>query len=127
MTEEHKDRIYEGMRRMVFSDEPAADVLHRLEVNGISPEESGQMHEKARAERKAAIRQAALKQAVLGFLLMLSAYGMFMGFFAINDVLTQEILALCAMTALIGIWQFSKGLFYFLFPHNRKGLVADQD
>ncbi|WP_395750425.1 hypothetical protein [Prosthecobacter sp.] len=125
MTEEHIERIYEGIRRMVFSDEPSEDILHRLEVNGIPSEEARQMLEKARAERMSEIRSAALKQAVLGFSIMLSAYGMFMGFFAINDVLTQEIVALCALTAAIGVWQFSKGLYYLLFAHNKKGPLID--
>ena len=60
MTEEHKARIYEGVRRMVIWDEPRADVFHRLEVNGIDPAQAQQMYDQARDERIAIIRPIAM-------------------------------------------------------------------
>jgi hypothetical protein len=127
MTEEHKERIYEGVRRMVMRDEPRADVFHRMEVNGIPPEEAHQMHEKARAERMSAIRHAALKQTGLGLAGMLSAFGLVMGWFSVYEIIPDTILALCALTAAFGTWHFSKNLFYLLFAHNKKGSLEDAD
>ncbi len=125
MTEEHKERIYEGVRRMVFSDEPRADVLHRMEVNGIPEAERQQMYDKARAERMSVIRHAALKQTAAGLALMLCAFGVFIGAFNFFEVVTSEILALCTLIAALGIGFFSVGLYFLLFPHNKTGSLAD--
>lgn len=125
MTDEHKERIYEAVRRMVLRDEPRADVFHRMEVNGIPEAEARQMYDKARAERMAAIRHAALKESALGLLLMLTAFGIFMGYFYCFEIITNEILVLCSLIAVLGIGFFSKGLYYLLFAHNKTGPLAD--
>lgn len=123
MTDEHKDRIYEGVRRMVIWDEPRADIFYRLEVNGIPLPEAQQMHDKARAERMSAIRSDALKQTAFGLALLFAG----VGFFTVIGVITKAVLAFSATAAVLGLWHLSKGLFYLLFPHNRKGSLADHD
>jgi hypothetical protein len=123
MTEEHKERIYEGVRRMVIWDEPRADVFHRMEVNGIPTEEAQQMYGKARAERFAIIRADAMKQAALGLGLLLAGAGVFVGFWNGLGGVTRALLALCATAVGFGAWHFTKGLFYvFFLPPPRRGL-----
>lgn len=126
MTEEHKDRIYQGVRRMVIWDEPRADVFYRLEVNGLDPEQAKQMYDKARAERIAIIRGGAAKQAILGFLLLAAGLGALL-WLSIGPIFTRQSLALCAVAVVFGTWNFSKGLIYFLFAHTKKGSLADED
>jgi len=127
MTEEHKDRIYEGILRMVIWDEPRADVFHRLEVNAIAPVEALQMYHKAHAERLAMIRSDSIRKTVLGLGLLLVAFALLFGFSAGIGVVIRPALALGGTAAVFGLWYFSKGLFFFFFAHARTGSLADHD
>jgi len=127
MTEEHRDRIYDGVRRMVIWDEPRADVFHRLEVNCIDPAQAQQMYEKARAERIAIIRDDAMRTAGEGFGLLLAGLGLFFGFWDGFGGITRTLLGISSLATGFGIWRFVKGLFYIFFAHTKKGSLADDD
>lgn len=127
MTEEHKERIYEEVRRMVIWDEPRADVFHRLEVNGIPVAEAQQMHDKAHAERMAMIRSDAIRKTALGTGLLLVASALLFGLAAGMRAVIWPVLALGGTAAVFGLWYFSKGLFYLFFAHSKSGSLADAD
>lgn len=127
MTEEHKERIYEEVRRMVIWDEPRADVFHRLEVNGIDPVQALHMYHKARAERMAMIRSDSIRKTVLGLGLLLVAFALLFGFSAGMGVVIRPVLALGGTAAVFGLWYFSIGLFYLFFAHARTCSLADHD
>ena len=127
MTEEHKERIYEGVRRMVIWDEPRSDVFHRLEVNGIDPAEALHMYHKARAERIAIIRADFMKQAAFGLGLLLAGVGLFSGFWNGLEAMTRQVLIICGLATGFGIWLFFKGLLGILFAHSKQGSLANDD
>ncbi|MBN8418910.1 MAG: hypothetical protein J0L73_08350 [Verrucomicrobia bacterium] len=127
MTDEHKERIYEGVQRMVIWDEPRSDVLYRLEVDGIDPAEALRMYHQARAERIAIIRADSMKQAAFGFGLLLTGFGLLAGFFIGFGGFTRMLLAICATAVVFGTWHFSKGLFYIFFAHAKEGSLANDD
>lgn len=125
MTDEFKDRIFQGARRMVIWGEPAADVLHRLEVNGIPPDEARQMYERAVTERVSILRTAAVKQAVLGLGLMLAAFYFFNQLAYGSGAISRHAVSAILLTGLFGIWRFFKGLFGCLFARSREGSLTD--
>lgn len=112
---------------MVIWDEPRDDVLHRLEVNGITGLKAQQMYEKARAERVAIIRKESIRKAAFGLGLLLVGCGLLFGFAIGLGVVIRPVLALGAAAAVFGLWYFSKGLFYIFFAHAKEGSLADED
>lgn len=127
MTDEHEDRIYQGIRRMVIWDEPRADVFHRLEVNGADQAQAQQMYDKARAERITIIRADATRKAMEGLVLLLTGAGVFLGFWNGLGGITRPILVLCALATAFGTWRFFKGLFGFFFASTKEGSLANEE
>jgi hypothetical protein len=127
MTDEFKERIFQGARRMVIWGEPRADVLHRLEVNGIPAEEAQQMYERALTERVSILRTQAVKQVVQGLGLLIAA------FFFFNRVADGTIgisrggISAVLLTGCLGAWRFFKGLFGCLLARSREGSLTDHD
>ena len=126
MTEEHKERIYQGVRRMVIQDEPRADVFHRLEVNGIDSVEAQQMYDRARAERIAIIRSGSPKNMALGLGLLFAGVGVLFGFSDSSGNMELPVVSLCVLAMVLGTWFFSKGLIYFFFAHTKEGSLVDE-
>ncbi len=127
MNEEHEDRIYQGIRRMVIWDEPRADVFHRLEVNGIVGAKAEEIYGRARAERIAIIRADSIRKTGFGLLLLLAGIGVFFGFWSGLGGITRPVLTLCVLSAAFGVWRFFKGLFGFFCASSKEGSLANEE
>ncbi len=127
MTDEFKDRIFQGARRMVIWGEPRADVIHRLEVNGIPPEEAQQMYERALSERVFLLRTEAFKQTFQGLGLMLAALFLFIQLAEGSGAISRYGISAILLTGFFGTWRFFKGIFGCLFARSREGSLADDE
>lgn len=127
MTDEFKDRIFQGARRMVIWGEPRADVIHRLEVNGIPPDEAQQMYERALAERVSLLRTEAFKQTMQGLGLMLAALFLFNRLAEGSGTISSHGISAILLTGFFGAWRFFKGLFGCLSARSREGSLADDE
>jgi hypothetical protein len=72
MTPEFESRIYGEVLRDVLWGTRKADVVHKLEVNGFSPEQAEEVFQRAWEERLREIRNAALRKAAKGLALVLA-------------------------------------------------------
>lgn len=127
MTDEFKDRIFQGARRMVIWGESRADVLHRLEVNGIPSDEAQQMYERALAERVSTLRTDAIKQTVQGLGLLLAAFYLFNRLAEGSGAISQHGVSAILLTGFLGAWRFFKGIFGYLLARSREGSLSDHD
>jgi hypothetical protein len=128
MTDEHEDRIFQGVRRMVIWDEPRADVFHRLEVNGLTGTQAQQMYDKARAERIAIIRGDSIRTVVGGLVLLFASASLFFGFWnGWGFISLGSRVSWGALAAGVGVWRFFKGLFGFFLAASKEGSLNDDD
>lgn len=127
MTDEFKDRIFQGARRMVIWGEPRADVIHRLEVNGIPSDEARQMYERALSERASLLRTEAFKQTVQGLGLLIVALYFFFRLIEGSGTISRHGVSAILLTGFFGVWRFFKGLFGCLFARSREGSLADDE
>jgi len=77
MTPEFESRIYGEVLRDVLWGSAKADVLHKLVVNGFSPEQAEEVFLRAWNERLSEIRGAAIRQAIKGLALVLAGIALF--------------------------------------------------
>ena len=75
MTPEFENRIRGEVLRDVLWGTPKADVLHKLDVNGFSPEQAEELFEQAWMERLREIRGPAIRKAVKGLALVVAGIG----------------------------------------------------
>lgn len=127
MTDEFKDRIFQGARRMVIWGEPRADILHRLEVNGIPADEALQMYERALTERVSILRTDAFKKAAQGLGLMLAAVYAFNRLVEGSGAVSRYEISGILLTGFFGTWLFFKGLFGWIFARSHEGSLTEHD
>lgn len=121
MTEEFKERIFQGARRMVIWGESRADVLHRLEVNGIPADEARQMYERALNERASLLKTGAIRKALGGLGLLLTSVYFFNLLSQGAGTVSSQSVSAVLLIGFLGIWLFFKGLLGCLSARSREG------
>ena len=119
MTDEFKDRIFQGAQRMVIWGESEADILHRLEVNGIPADEARQMYKRALAESTFTTKIRAMKQILLGLTLLLTALFFFYWISQGAGELSHWTVSAILLPGLCGVWCFFKGLYGCIFSRSK--------
>lgn len=127
MTEEHKQRLYQIIHRMVIWDESREDVFAKLEVNGITGEEALEMYGRARSDRIAGIRGNAMRKGLMGLLLMAVGLGVFYAFWELLGGITRALMILCGVSTVVGCWKLTEGLIAFAFASSKRGSLADDE
>lgn len=127
MTEEHEQRLYQIIHRMVIWDESREDVLAKLEVNGITGDKALAMYARARAERIAGLRGNAVRKGLAGVLLMGAGIGVYWVAWEWLGSITRALMILCFVATLIGFWKATEGVVGYLFAPIRRGSLADEE
>ena len=127
MTEEHEQRLYQIIHRMVIWDESREDVLAKLEVNGITGDKALEMYARARAERITGLRGNAIRKGLAGLLLMGAGISVYWVAWEWLGNITQALMILCFVVTLIGFWKATEGVVGYLFAPTRRGSLADEE
>jgi hypothetical protein len=125
MTQDHEERIYQTVHRMVIWDEPKEEVFQMLEANGIIGHRASQSYERARADRISTLRANATRAAVLGLLSLAAGVGLFLFFWRVVGGFTHKIFLVCAAPAAFGAWKLVNGIIDLFMASTKRGSLAD--
>lgn len=122
------DATYDNILRMVLWGDQPEDIMHRLEVHGITGDEARLLYQRAMAERVAAIRAHHRPAIWIG----LAAWALGTGVFALLDFLTEGFAVTHHRMILIplflisfGLWKLASGISGFMTAKSRTGSVSD--
>lgn len=127
---EQSERFYDGVLRQVLWGDGRDEILHRLEVNGITGDEADRIFHRAMRERIATIRGGYWRRIVRGGLLLAIGVGLFAGIailtegYRVFNILT--ILVPAGVTA-FGAWRFFGGVIGVVTASSRTGPISEID
>ena len=124
MTPELETRIYASVLRSVMWDTQRDEILHMLEVNGITGEPAEAMLRRALKERIALLRGEAARKAVKGALLLSGGIALFCIFWFGFGAITRTIFIICAGLGAWGFWCLLDGVLEALLAPSKKGSVT---
>ena len=127
---DRSERLYDGVLRGALWGDGRDEIMHRLEVNGITGDEANRLFQRAMTERVATIRGGYWRRIVAGGLFLVLGIGLFVGLafltegFQVFNLLT---IAVPACLTLFGAWRFFGGLIGVLTASSRTGPISEID
>ena len=117
--------MYRLVLRMVLWGEPKEEVIHKLEVNGITGSEAEEMYRNAFKERVATIRSSHRRNLLTGLIFIGAALGSFCFLWYYVGGITHWLLLICAAAAAIGIVKLLVALFGIMGAASKEGSVSE--
>lgn len=121
MTPELEDRIYNDVARAVIWGSGREEVMHTLEVNGITGAQAEEFYSRAKKERIKQIRSDAMRKAFLGGLILGASIGLFSVFWFGFGAITRLIYIICFGGGVWGIWWLTDGIVSMILAPSKKG------
>jgi len=124
------ERFYEGILRQVLWGDGRDEIMHCLEVNGITGDEADRIFHRAMRERIVTIRCGYRRRIVMGGILLVVGIALFAGVafltegFMVFNILT--ILVPAGVTT-FGAWRFFGGVIGVVTASTRTGPISELD
>ena len=125
---EQSERFYDGVLRQVLWGDGRDEIMHRLEVNGITGDEADRIFQRAMRERIATIRGGYWRRIGRGGIVLSIGIGLFAGIailtegFRVFNVLT---IFVPAGVTVFGAWRFFGGVIGVLTAASRTGSISE--
>ena len=124
------ERFYDGALRQALWGDDRDEIIHRLEVNGITGDEADRIFRRAMRERIRMIRGGYWRRIVIGGTMLVVGIALFAGVailtegFKVFSILT---ILVPAGVATFGAWRFFGGVIGVVTASTRTGPISEID
>jgi hypothetical protein len=124
------ERFYDMVLRQVLWGDSRDEIMHRLEVNGITGEEADKIFYRAMRERVATIRNGYWRRIIIGGIFLVIGIAIFAGVGFLTEgfkVFNISTILVPSGIAAFGAWRFFGGLIGIVTASARTGPISEID
>ncbi|WP_193214005.1 hypothetical protein [Luteolibacter marinus] len=125
MEDPTEEPLYDLILGMVLWGEPEEDILHRLEVNGVTGTRAAGIYSAARSERIDQIRGECARKIRIGIIMAAVAAAIFCGSWFGLRVIPRLFIAGCGVVFGLGMLRLIDGAAGWLMAAQKEGPVSD--